>query len=268
LSLLEVKDITKSYRVGRGRQRQRFLAADHVSFELAAGETLGLVGETGAGKSTVGRLVLRLSEADSGSITFDGMDVRALGGNKLRDARKRMQMVFQDPYSCLDPRIPVVDSVAEPLLIHFDLEKGERRERAEAALDRVGLGPQMFYRLPHELSGGQLQRVAVARSLTLDPLLIVCDEPVAALDASVRAQVINLLADLQDDLGIAYLFITHDLGTLETFADRVAVMQNGQIVEMGSTAELMRNPQTEYARTLLESIPSVSNVLKRQEARH
>jgi ABC-type oligopeptide transport system ATPase subunit len=264
LSLLEVREVTKTYRVGHGRHRERLVAVDHVSFDLAAGETLGVVGETGAGKSTVGRLVLRLSDADSGSIQFDGVDVRALGSAKLRETRRRMQMVFQDPYSCLDPRIPVGDSVAEPLLVHFRTGITERRERAEAALARVGLGSQTFYRYPHELSGGQLQRVAIARSLTLDPALIVCDEPVAALDASVRAQVLNLLADLQAELGIAYLFITHDLGVLESIADRVAVMRNGRIVEIGATGELMRNPQTEYARTLLDAIPSVNNVTKRR----
>lgn len=256
MSLLEVRNLTKTYSVGK----LRFLAVDDVSFDLAEGETLGVVGETGAGKSTVGRLVLRLTEADSGSILFDGADIRGLSAGAMREQRKRMQLVFQDPYSCLDPRVPVGDSVAEPLLVHQRLGKKERREQAEAALARVGLRPQQFFQLPHELSGGQLQRVAIARSLTLNPSLIVCDEPVAALDASVRAQVLNLLADLQDELGLAYLFITHDLSVLETFADRVAVMQGGRIVEIGQTADIMRKPQTEYAKTLIESIPSLSNI--------
>ena len=265
MTLLEVRGLTKRFKV-RGRGKAPFIAVNNVSFDLGAGETLGLVGETGAGKSTTGRLVLRLIEPDDGTITFEGEDLRALGPEPLRAARKRMQMVFQDPFGCLDPRVRVGDSVAEPLVIHYDIDKDERTERTMAALARVGLGPQTYRLFPHELSGGQLQRIAIARSLTLDPAFIVCDEPVAALDASVRAQVLNLLSDLQSELGIAYLFISHDLAIVEMFADRVAVMKDGEILEIGTTDEIFQNPKTDYTRTLIEAIPSLTDRARRRHS--
>jgi oligopeptide transport system ATP-binding protein len=253
MTLLEVSGLKKTYR--RRRRGEAVHAVDDVSFEVATGETLAIVGESGAGKSTVGRLVLRLIEPDEGSIMFEGNDVRTMSGDTLRRTRQRMQMVFQDPYSCLDPRIPIGESVAEPLLVHFGMGKEERRARAFETLQRVGLGGRFMDRLPHELSGGQLQRVAIARSLTLNPALVVCDEPVAALDVSVRAQVLNLISELQQELGIAYLFISHDLALVEVFADRVAVMAQGRIVEMGPTTQIFEDPQTNTTRELLEAIP-------------
>jgi len=253
MTLLEASHLVKTF----GRRGHRFHAVDDVSFTLAAGETLALVGESGAGKSTTGRLVLRLIEPDEGTVRLDGQEITGLDQRRLRVARRSMQMVFQDPYSCFDPRIPIGDSVGEPLRAHFRLKASERAERAAAMLARVGLGTQHLYRFPHELSGGQLQRVAIARALMLEPKLIVCDEPVAALDVSVRAQVINLLSDLQDELGIAYLFISHDLALVEVIAHRVAVMQRGRIVELADTAQLFEAPQSNYTRELLSAIPTI-----------
>ena len=265
MSILEARGLTKTYRIGSGRKKRRFRAVDDVSFAVEAGETLGLVGESGAGKSTTGRLVLRLIEPDTGEIRFDGQDVRALGKQDLRVARRKMQMVFQDPHSCLDPHVCVGDSVGEPLLVHFRAGKEERVERAMQALARVGLSAQIYDRFPHELSGGQRQRIAIARALTLEPKLIVCDEPVAALDVSIRAQVLNLFSDLQKELGIAYLFISHDLAIVEVFAHRVAVMREGRIVEIGTAEEIFRNPRDDYTRELLSAIPSFTRGLGRKE---
>jgi peptide/nickel transport system ATP-binding protein len=265
MSLLEARGLTKTYRIGSGRQKRRFRAVDDVSFDVEAGETLGIVGESGAGKSTTGRLVLRLIEPDAGEVRFDGQDVRALGQQDLRVARRKMQMVFQDPHSCLDPHVCVGDSVGEPLLVHFRASKDERFERSTLALSKVGLSPQIYDRFPHELSGGQLQRIAIARALTLEPKLIVCDEPVAALDVSIRAQVLNLFSDLQQELGIAYLFISHDLAIVEVFAHRVAVMREGRIVEIGTAEEIFRNPRDEYTRELLAAIPSFTRGRGRKE---
>jgi ABC-type glutathione transport system ATPase component len=259
MMLLEVRNLVKTFARSTRRGGAAVAAVDDVSFELAEGETLALVGESGAGKSTTGRLVLRLIEPDGGSIRFDDQDLCSLRGEEMRRARQRLQMVFQDPYGCLDPRITIGASVTEPLVVHFKaMGKGERRDRAVDTLERVGLGARFFDRLPHELSGGQLQRVAIARSLTLNPKLIVCDEPVAALDVSVRAQVLNLLSDLQKELGIAYLFISHDLALVEVFADRVAVMRNGRIVETGTAEGIFRSPQSEYTRELLRAIPLIT----------
>ena len=222
MSLLETRGLTKTYRIGSGRQKRRFRAVDDVSFDVEAGETLGIVGESGAGKSTTGRLVLRLIEPDAGEVRFDGQDVRALGQQELRVARRKMQMVFQDPHSCLDPHVCVGDSVGEPLLVHFRASKDERFERSTLALSRVGLERADL----QPFSARALWRPASAgprsRALTLEPKLIVCDEPVAALDVSIRAQVLNLFSDLQQELGIAYLFISHDLAIVEVFARATA----------------------------------------------
>ncbi len=222
---------------------------------VEAGETLALVGESGAGKSTTGRLVLRLIEPEAGSVQFDGADVRAMSSRTLRSARQRMQMIFQDPFSSLDPRMPIGESVAEPLRVHFAMPRLERMRKAVALLDRVGLGRHTLDRYPGELSGGQLQRVAIARALTLEPKLIVCDEPVAALDVSVRAQVLNLMQELQEERALTYLFISHDLALVEVIADRVAVMRAGKIVEIGEARALYRQPQHEYTKELLSAIP-------------
>jgi oligopeptide transport system ATP-binding protein len=258
MSLLEVTGLAKTFVRRRnllGRPIAQHAAVRDVSFTLERGETLAVVGESGAGKSTVGRLVLRLIEPDAGRIVFDGTDVSALGSRELVRLRRRMQMIFQDPHGSLDPRVDVGASVAEPLLVHFRTRRAERERRAAGLLDRVGLARATMRRHPGELSGGQLQRVAIARALALEPDLIVCDEPVAALDVSVRAQVLNLMHDLQQDLGLAYLFISHDLALVEVIADRVAVMRQGKIVETAPARDLYRDPQHEYTRELLAAVP-------------
>jgi oligopeptide transport system ATP-binding protein len=258
VSLLEASSLSKRFASKRdllGRVRVWETAADDVSFTLDPGETLALVGESGAGKSTTGRLVLRLIEPDSGRVTFDGVELSGLSGGELRRMRRRMQMIFQDPFSSLDPRVSVGDSVAEPLLVHETASAAQRRRRAAEMLERVGLSARDLDRYPSEFSGGQLQRIAIARALTLKPALIVCDEPCAALDVSVRAQVINLMKDLQDDFGIAYLFISHDLGLVEAIADRIAVMSHGRIEETGTVEQIFRSPQSEYTRELIAAIP-------------
>ncbi len=258
MSLLEVRNLTKSFSSGRdwlGRRTKWSHAVKGVSFTLERGECLAVVGESGAGKSTVGRMVLRLIEPDSGSVTFDGVNVLATKPKQLRELRQRMQMIFQDPYSSLDPRMTIKDAVAEPLLVHTDKDRATREREAVELLDRVGIGARYLGRYPAELSGGQLQRVAIARALTMRPSLIVCDEPVAALDVSVRAQVLNLLLDLQEELGLAYLFVCHDLALVEVIADRVMVMASGEVVEADTTAQIFGNPQQEYTKKLLAAIP-------------
>ncbi|MCJ0902859.1 ATP-binding cassette domain-containing protein [Rhodococcus sp. ARC_M6] len=258
MSLLEVSNVSKSFSSGRdflGRRTKWSHAVKDVSFTLEAGECLAVVGESGAGKSTVGRIALRLIEPDTGSITFDGVDVRAAKPAELRKMRRGMQMIFQDPHSSLNPRMTVVDAVIEPLVVHTDMDRAAREKLATQMLGKVGIGSRYFGRYPAELSGGQLQRVAIARALTLNPKMIVCDEPVAALDVSVRAQVLNLLRDLQEELGLAYLFVCHDLALIEVIADRVLVMARGEVVESGPVADIFRNPQQEYTRSLLEAIP-------------
>lgn len=258
MSLLEVANLTKSFSTRRdflGRRTGWTHAVKDVSFGLDAGECLAVVGESGAGKSTVGRMVLRLIEADSGTVVFDGEDVRAARPARLRAMRRGMQMIFQDPHSSLDPRMTVADAVAEPLIVHTDLDRAARDRRAQELLDKVGIGPRYLGRYPAELSGGQLQRVAIARALTLEPKMIVCDEPVAALDVSVRAQVLNLLRDLQEELGLAYLFVCHDLALIEVIADRVMVMKSGEVVETGTVEQIYTAPVQEYTRRLLGAIP-------------
>jgi oligopeptide transport system ATP-binding protein len=256
--LLVADDLQKTFGSPRrllGRTREPFHAVRGVSFTLAAGETLALVGESGAGKSTTGRLILRLIEPDAGRVEFDGTDVRALSADALRAMRRRMQMIFQDPFGSLDPRVPIGDSVAEPLLVHFRMKHSERLDRAAALLERCGMGTHHLGRYPADLSGGQLQRAAIARALTLSPQLIVADEPVAALDVSVRAQVLNLMKELQEELGMAYLFITHDLALVEVIADRVAVMQHGEIVDEGAVDRIFADAEHEYTKELLSAIP-------------
>ncbi|MEU4565426.1 ATP-binding cassette domain-containing protein [Micromonospora sp. NPDC023956] len=256
MSLLEVDGLTKSFSSGRdwlGRRTKWSHAVKGVSFTLERGECLAVVGESGAGKSTVGRMVLRLIEPDAGSVTFDGIDV--LATKRMRELRQRMQMIFQDPYSSLDPRMTIKDAVAEPILVHTDRDRATREREAVELLDRVGIGSRYLERYPAELSGGQLQRVAIARALTMKPSLIVCDEPVAALDVSVRAQVLNLLRDLQEERGLAYLFVCHDLALVEVIADRVMVMAAGEVVETDTTEQIFANPRHEYTQKLLAAIP-------------
>lgn len=258
MSLLVVRELRKTYNARRSLRGavEPTYAVRNVSFDVDPGETLALVGESGAGKSTTGRLVLRLEEPDEGEIHFDGVDLRALGREELRQMRSRMQMIFQDPYTSLDPRIPIGESVAEPLLVLSGLGRAERLERAAGLLERVGLSTKDMARLPNSLSGGQLQRVSIARALTVNPSLIVCDEPVASLDVSVRAQVLNLMSDLQQEFGTAYLFISHDLSLVRVFADRIAVMRAGEIVEIGAAADVYDAPNHEYTAELLAAVPT------------
>ena len=256
-----MKDLYKYFPVERTDEVVR--AVDGVSFEILKGETLGLVGESGCGKSTVGRSILRLIEPTRGSVTFEGRDVLGLRNREMRALRREMQIIFQDPYASLNPRMKVGDIVAEPLLVHKIGNKDERRARVVDLLKRVGLDPNYASRYPHEFSGGQRQRIGVARALALNPKLIVADEPVSALDVSVQAQVVNLLQDLQQEFGLTYLFISHGLAVVEHISTRVAVMYLGRIVEVASAAELYANPLHPYTKALLSAIPVPDPTRKR-----
>lgn len=256
--LLEVEGLHKSFPTARnifGRVTERTVVTKDVSFTVATGETLGIVGESGAGKSTVGRQVLRLIEPDSGVVRFDGKNVRDLGGKDLLAFRRRAQMIFQDPFSSLDPHMTIRNAVGEPLTIHYGIKGDERDRRVVDILERVGMRADQLDKYPREFSGGQLQRIAIARALTLDPDFIVCDEPVAALDVSIQAQVLNLLLDLQKERGLAYIFISHDLSLVRFLAHRVVVMYRGEVVETGTAEELFERPQHPYTKSLVEAVP-------------
>ncbi len=258
--LVSVQDLVKHFPAGRalwglGRPRPAVRAVSHVSFDIAPGQTLGLVGESGCGKTTLGRTILRLIEPDAGRVIVDGADVFALKPPELRALRRRMQVVFQDPYGSLNPRMSVRQALAEPLVIHRLANGTEREQRIFALLDEVGLDRRLAGSYPHELSGGQRQLVGIARALSVEPKFLVLDEPVSALDVSVQAQVLNLLADLQQRRRLTYLFIAHDLAVVRQIADHVAVMYLGKIVELAPAAELYRGPRHPYTTSLLSAVP-------------
>ena len=252
-ALLEVRGLRKYF---KGKKRDLFVrAVDGVSFHVNRGETLGLVGESGCGKSTLGRTVLRLIEPSEGEILFKGQDLRAIPEKQMRQMRQSMQMVFQNPYSSLNPRSTVLESVRAPLDIFRVGTPDERYERARDILKYVGLDEYQMYRYPHEFSGGQRQRIVIARAIISNPDFVVCDEPVSALDVSVRAQVLNLMQDIQKERGVAYLFISHDLSVVKHISDRIAVMYLGQIVELASRDDLYDNPRHPYTKALLSAVP-------------
>ncbi|HVK33608.1 MAG TPA: ATP-binding cassette domain-containing protein [Burkholderiaceae bacterium] len=257
--LLQVESLCKRYPLPRAHPfaaHAQATALDGVSFTLHAGRTLGVVGESGSGKSTLARLVMALEAPSAGHVRFDGRDLHALAPDALRAARRDFQMVFQDPYSSLDPRMPIGRTVAEPLEQLAHLSRAERRERAGAMLDAVGLNPATdLDKVPHEFSGGQRQRIAIARALVTQPKLIVADEPVSALDVSVQAQVLNLMQDLQERFGLAYLFISHDLAVVDLVCDELLVLQHGREVEQGPTDAVLGSPAAAYTRRLIDAVP-------------
>ena len=257
--LLAVADLRKEFPVRSGfvieRVTRTVKAVDGVSFSIPAGKTLGLVGESGSGKSTTGYCVLQLLRPSSGSVRYRGKELTTLRGGALRRLRRNMQIVFQDPYASLDPRMPVGDIVSEPLEIHGIGSRRDRRARVGELLDIVGFNPDFVNRYPHEFSGGQRQRIGVARALALNPDLIVCDEPVSALDVSIQAQILNLLKDLQRDFGLTYLFISHDLAVVRSMSDEIAVMKDGTIVESGSADDVYQRPKHPYTKALLAAVP-------------
>ncbi|MDB6154104.1 MAG: peptide transporter ATPase [Chthoniobacteraceae bacterium] len=260
MPLLEVRNLRTWFPVRSGilrRHTDDIKAVDDVSFTVEAGTTVGLVGESGSGKSTIGRTLLKLTPATGGQVLFDGHDLLPMSENTFRPFRREMQMIFQDPFGSLNPRHPIWQIVSEALEIHFPkMNRAERMERVSELLRQVGLKPEMMQRYPHEFSGGQRQRIGIARALAVKPKFIVCDEPVSALDVSVQAQIVNLLQDLQAELGLTYLFIAHDLAVVEHISDHVLVMYRGKIVESAPAAAIYENPQHEYTKRLLAAVPA------------
>ncbi len=269
--LLTVQGLHKTF-TGQGNafglRKQPIRAVDGVDLRLASGETLGIVGESGSGKSTLGRCVLRLLKPDSGSVLFDGQELTALRGRALRRKRKDMQMVFQDPYTSLDPHLTIADLLTEPLLLHFSLSRKEREHRVLELLDSVGLGsPRYLRRHPSEFSGGQRQRISIARALAVEPKMIICDEAVSALDVSTQAEIINLLKGIQRKTGVAYLFISHDLSVVRHISDRIAVMYLGRVVETGAAEEVYARPAHPYSEALISAVLVPDPVAQRERTR-
>ena len=260
--LLEVKKLKKYFKTPKGMLH----AVDDVSFTIDRGRTLGVVGESGCGKSTTGRAILRIVEPTEGEILFDGEDIRSLGKDQMRRMRTRMQIIFQDPFSSLNPRKTVSETIAEPLKLNGIItDKGKRMERVAEIMEIVGLAERLYNAYPHELDGGRRQRIGIARALALNPQFIVCDEPVSALDVSIQAQILNLMDELQEKMGLTYMFITHDLSVVHYFADDIAVMYLGRLIEKAPAKELFRNPVHPYTQALLSAIPvpSIHNQRKR-----
>ena len=262
MSLVEIRNLTKVFPLGESlfgaRATGEVRAVDDVSLDIHSGETLGLVGESGSGKSTLGRLVLRLIEPTSGGVRFEGRDLLAAEHGEMRRLRRDMQIIFQDPFGSLDPRMNVEDIISEPLVIHEAMSVAARRARISELLGAVGLDPSVLPRFPHEFSGGQRQRIGIARALALRPKFIVADEPVSALDVSVGAQIVNLLAQLQREFGLTYLFISHSMPVVRYLATRIAVMYRGRLVEVGETRQITEQPQHPYTRSLVEATPEIS----------
>lgn len=265
-TLLEVKGLKKYFPVRKGlllRHVADVKAVDDISFDLRRGETFGLVGESGCGKSTLGRAIIRIYEPSAGTVKFQGQNFLSLGGAKLREARRDVQMIFQDPMAALDPRMSVGQILSEPFEIHGILDSAQRKAKVRNLLETVGLKASHINRYPHEFSGGQKQRICIARALALEPQLIIADEPVSALDVSIQAQILNLMKDLQAKFGLTYIFISHDLSVIEHVCDRIAVMYLGKIVELASREELFANPKHPYTRALIGAIPRIGEGKKR-----
>ncbi|RJK98002.1 ABC transporter ATP-binding protein [Vallicoccus soli] len=270
--VLQVRDLVKHFPLTRGivlkRQVGAVQAVDGVSFDLLKGETLGVVGESGCGKSTLAKLLMVLERPTSGQVLYKGQDIYALKGKAFQEMRRNIQIVFQDPYSSLNPRMTVGDIVGEPYEIHPEVApKGDRRRRVQELLDLVGLNPEHINRYPHQFSGGQRQRIGIARGLALRPEVIICDEPVSALDVSVQAQVVNLLGDLQRDLGLSYIFIAHDLSVVRHISDRVGVMYLGRMVELGDDEQIYERPSHPYTQALLSAVPVPDPAAREHKAR-
>jgi oligopeptide transport system ATP-binding protein len=257
--LVEVTDLVKHFPIKEGllidREVDQVRAVDGISFSVARGQTLGLVGESGSGKSTACRVMLQLLAPTSGSVRFEGQEIGGLSRRQMRPLRREMQMIFQDPYASLNPRKRVGQIVGEPLKLQGVASGSELRKQVRELLDRVGLAPEHYDRYPHEFSGGQRQRIGIARAIALKPKLVVADEPVSALDVSIQAQIINLLDDLQDELGLTYVFVAHDIGVVRHISDRIAVMHNGKIVEQGTADQVCEQPKDAYTKQLLAAVP-------------
>ncbi len=259
MTLLDVRNIKKYFPIKQGafsRTKAYLQAVDDVSFTLEKGETLGLVGESGSGKTTLGHTILRLTEPSSGQALFKGQDIFSLDRKKMKQVRTEFQIIFQDPYSSLNPRMRVDNIISEPIRTHRKVSRTETRDRVAYLMEKVGLHPRQMKKYPHEFSGGQRQRIGIARALALNPSAIICDEAVSALDVSVQAQILNLLVELQEQMNLSYLFISHDLSVVEHISDRVAIMYRGRIVELANHEQIYRNPRHPYTRSLLSAIPN------------